>query len=346
MLLRTTVPYVPAGALLAAAFLLTAVPAEAQDRATYERLDRLERDLSMLQRQVYRGAPGPMVGGDPSAALNGEVRMDRLENQMRELTGRVEEAMNAVERLRQRVEQVNSDVDTRLSQGPAAGPLASAAPPPRAGVPGGRGTVRELGSGRELGPGPRDLPPRDLSEDDDMPPMPGRPGMPPPGFPVPPPRAGGTLTPPAAPPPGRGFDSAAAGPVPGALPSGSTTEQYNHAFGLLKQADYPAAETALRAFVEHHPNDAMAGNAQYWLGETYYARGKFVEAASAFAEGYKKYPKSAKAPDGLLKLGMALGRANQKQNACVALGQLDQSFPHAASTIKQRAADEKKRLGC
>ena len=111
------------------------------------------------------------------------------------------------------------------------------------------------------------------------------------------------------------------------LPSGSATEQYNHAFGLMKQADYPAAEAAFKDFVEAHPNDPMAGNAQYWLGETYYARGKYMEAASAFAEGYKRYPKSAKAPDELLKLGMSLARANQKQNACVALAQLDQEFP-------------------
>ena len=341
MLPRPLVPYAPMGAVLAAALLVAGTPALAQDRSTYERLDRLERDLNMMQRQVYRGAPGPMMGGDPGAAVNAELRMDRIENQMRELNGRVEEVMNTVDRLRQRLEQVNSDADVRLNQGPPGGPLASAGPPPRGGGPGPRSTVRELGSGREF-PGPRDL----SRDPDDLPPGPSAAAMPPRGFPVPPP-SGGTLTPPGAPPPGRGFDSGAAGPALGAtLPSGSATEQYNYAFGLLKQADYPAAEAALRAFVEQHPSDPMAGNAQYWLGETYYARSKFIDAASAFAEGYKKYPKSAKAADGLLKLGMALGRANQKQNACVALAQLDQSFPHAASPVKQRAAEEKKRLGC
>ena len=69
----------------------------------------------------------------------------------------------------------------------------------------------------------------------------------------------------------------------------------------MKKADYPGAETALKAFVERHPNDPMAGSAQYWLGETYYARGRYAEAASAFAEGYKRYPKGAKAPDDLLE---------------------------------------------
>ncbi len=132
-----------------------------------------------------------------------------------------------------------------------------------------------------------------------------------------------------------------------ALPNGSATDQYNHAFGLLKQPNnYPAAEAALKAFVEAHPKDQMAGNAQYWLGETYYARGKYMEAAAAFAEGYKRYPKGAKAADGLLKLGMSLARANQKQNACVALAQLDHDFPQAAASVKERSASEKKKLGC
>jgi tol-pal system protein YbgF len=130
------------------------------------------------------------------------------------------------------------------------------------------------------------------------------------------------------------------------LPAGSPSEQYNAAFGLLKQADYPGAEGALKTFIQRYPNDPLTGSAQYWLGETYYARGRYSEAASAFAEGYKNYPKGAKAPDDLLKLGMSLARANQKQNACVAFAQLDHDFPHAATVVKERATEEKKRLGC
>ena len=94
------------------------------------------------------------------------------------------------------------------------------------------------------------------------------------------------------------------------------------------------------------PNDPLAGSAQYWLGETYYARGRYAEAASAFAEGYKSYPKGTKAADDLLKLGMSLARANQKQNACVALAQLDHDFPNPGSAIKEQRIAEKKRLGC
>jgi tol-pal system protein YbgF len=131
-----------------------------------------------------------------------------------------------------------------------------------------------------------------------------------------------------------------------ALPSGSASAQYNSAFGLLRRADYPAAEDALRSFVEQHPNDPLAGNAQYWLGESFYARGRYAEAAAAFAEEYKRYPKGPKAADGLLKLSMSLARANQKHNACIALMQLDHDFPHPGSAVKDRATQEKKRLGC
>jgi tol-pal system protein YbgF len=336
MIRHSLLPRMYFGVALGLAAALPTVPASSQDRSTYERLDRLERDLNMLQRQVYRGGPAPTPGGgDPGAAMTAELRMDRIEAQMRELTGRVEEFMNQVERLRQRVEQ-GGDSDNRVSQAsPAPGNYAAASPPPLRSRGGGI-------SGRE--------PPSEAAGTLTSP------GGPPPGFGGPP-GPPGSLFPPGGPsqlagtltPPGVAATSpelAAAPPTARPLPGGSASEQYNYAFGLLKQADYPAAEGALKAFVEQHPNDAMAGNAQYWLGETYYTRGRFAEAASAFAEGYKRYPKSSKAADELLKLGMSLARANQKQNACVALGQLDHDFPAPGAAIKERASAEKKRLGC
>ena len=102
----------------------------------------------------------------------------------------------------------------------------------------------------------------------------------------------------------------------------------------------------MKSFVRQHPDDGLAGSAQYWLGETYYMRGNYSEAAIAFAEGYKRYPKGAKAPDNLLKLGMSLARANQKQNACTAFAQLDHDFPNPGNAVRERAKDEKKKLGC
>src|SRR5579885_2727073 len=106
------------------------LPARAQDRQTLDRLDRLERDLNMLQRQVYRGAPTTATTGDAGQAASVEIRMERLESQMRDLTGRVEEFANQVAQLRQRLEQINSDIDVRLGQGGGGpGPVAAATHP-------------------------------------------------------------------------------------------------------------------------------------------------------------------------------------------------------------------------
>jgi tol-pal system protein YbgF len=340
-------PLVPCawfGAVLGVVAAIAPAAALAQDRSAYERLDRLERDLNMLQRQVYRGGPPPVGGGH---AANAEIRMDHLETQMRELTGRVEEVMHQVEQVRQRMDQLNSDLGVRTVQTPAGpGAVASATSP--AGRP---GSATPRGRTPSFPPAPEPA----VSPDDDSP---LASGAMPPGGPVGGPFAGpaggptpifGALTPPgAAPPRSTEPASTAAGrpPAGGTLPGGSASDQYNYAFGLLKQADYPAAETALKAFIDGHPRDPMAGNAQYWLGETYFTRNRFMEAATAFAEGYKRYPKGSKAPDSLLKLGMSLARANQKQNACVALTQLDRDFPQAGAAIKERSAAEKKRLGC
>jgi len=325
--------------------IATAMPvlvARSQDRAMQDRLDRLERDLSMLQRQVYRGGPTSITNSVSSGAVDAELRMDRLETQMRELTGRVEDAINGVEQLRRRLEQINSDIDVRFSPGQAPPRSAQSSSHATAGITDSSPTGQIAMGGPT--PGANSAPSRPTAS------------LMPPGTLVPPPPPDapttreGTLTPPGPPQPPPDPANAAAGgfrpPSGTTLPARSSSDQYNIAFGLLKQADYPAAEEALKSFIGQHPNDPLAGSAQYWLGETYYARGRYAEAAGAFAEGYKRYPKGTKAPDNLLKLGMSLGRDNQKHNACLALAQLDHDFPNPGSAIKERSVTEKKRLGC
>lgn len=312
------------GAVLAVVVVPAVARAQMQDDRTMEqRLDRIERDLNMLERQVYRGAPAAMPapgssGGAPTTAADIEIRMERVESQMRDLTGQVEEIANGLDQLKQRIEQINSDIDVRFSQ------LAGGAPPPRA------SDQPRLAAG---------------------PPPPA--GMPPLGSVVPPPGGGGgglnpifnTLSPPGTAPPRQ--PAAVEPPVAERPPpAGTVSEQFNRAFGLVKQADYSAAETALRAFIEAHPNDPLAGNAQYWLGQTYFARGRYPEAASTFAEGYKRFPKGQKAPENLLYLAMSLAKADQKKNACLALAQLAEAFPTAAAAVRERAAAERKRVGC
>jgi tol-pal system protein YbgF len=350
----------PPRSIVLLAFVVMTLPAPAalaQDRAMQDRLDRLERDLSMLQRQVYRGGPAQVVSAGSAGAVDAELRMDRLEAQMRELTGRVEDAVNGVEQLRRRLEQINSDIDLRFSQNQGQGQVPGQAPPPRNSAPSAHApagiTDSTAGQFATRGPSPTANSGRSRLATDPVPP----------GTLVPPPpdRPGGagTLTPPGTAPAAApslrqsgpdALNGATAGnlrpPSAGELPAGSASAEYNAAFGLVKQADYPAAEQALKTFIAQHSKDALAGSAQYWLGETYYARERYSEAASAFAEGYKNYPRGAKAADGLLKLGMSLARANQKQNACVAFAQLEHDFPNPGSSIKEHSVAEKKRLGC
>ncbi|WP_413206075.1 tol-pal system protein YbgF [Rhodospirillum sp. A1_3_36] len=130
------------------------------------------------------------------------------------------------------------------------------------------------------------------------------------------------------------------------LPDAPEPEQYNYAFSMLHKADYAGAEQAFKAFLAQHPNGKLSGNAQYWLGETYYVRGDYEQAAVAFMTGYKTYPQSTKGPDNLLKLGMAMANLGKAKEACAAFGRLDSQYPRAAEAIKRRASAEMSRLGC
>ena len=130
------------------------------------------------------------------------------------------------------------------------------------------------------------------------------------------------------------------------LPEGTPREKYMHAFGLLRQGKYDVAATALQSFLGEHGDDALAGNARYWLGETFYVRGAFVEAAETFLEGYQTDPQGAKAADSLLKLGMALSNLDKKQEACAAFDKLRADFPNASQGLRNTLQREWQKNGC
>ncbi|GER02015.1 hypothetical protein JCM17845_26380 [Iodidimonas gelatinilytica] len=126
----------------------------------------------------------------------------------------------------------------------------------------------------------------------------------------------------------------------------SPDEQYQRAYDLLRRGQFPQAETAFRKFLADHRDHPLAGNAQYWLGESYYVRQDYPRAAQAFLTGYQDYGDGAKAADSLLKLGMTLAALGQPSDACAAFDELDQKYPEAESRIKQRMAAERARLSC
>lgn len=121
---------------------------------------------------------------------------------------------------------------------------------------------------------------------------------------------------------------------------------YERAYGYLLQKDYSTAESTFESFLKRHPSHQLAGNAQYWLGETFYVRGQYRPAAAAFLRGYKDYTKSQKAPESLLKLAMSLYRLGQKDAACSSFTEFATKYPSPPAHLKSLAQTEQKRSGC
>jgi tol-pal system protein YbgF len=262
--------------------------ARAQDtsvKSLIDRVDRLQREITTLQRQVYRGETPPTAagsagdGGDVSdtQAARIQVRLSQFEGELRRLTGQVEEQSFKINQMAQRLDKLVADMDLRLQRLEQGGTAAA---------DGSKAAGNELAAAPALG------------------------------------NAGDPL------------------------PEGTPEERYRYATDLLSKQNFSEAERALSAFLKQHPKDKLAGNAKYWLGETYYVRGRYTDAAVAFAEGYEAYPKSSKAPDNLLKLGKSLAALDKKSDACGVFAELRKRYSKAAPTILQQAKREQKRLSC
>jgi tol-pal system protein YbgF len=311
----------------------------------------MQRELSDLQRQVYTngtppaaasgGASGGGGGVTPTQAARIQLQLDQFESQMAELTGRIED-MNF--RIQSVTDRLDKDLRLRnLEQGGlppvgaaddgmanggaamagdsgqmATAPAASGAAPSSAPRPGTIGSISEndLNSFQQQGAQQQGAQQQGAQQQ------------------------GSSTTAPTA------QQSAAAPAAAAALPGGSPQEQYDYAFGLLRQANYAGAEQAFSAFLAEHPQNALAGNAKYWLGETYYVRGNYQQAAVTFAEGFEAYPNNSKAPDNLLKLGMSLASLGSTQDACGTFTVLLDRYADAPATILSRAQRESQRLGC
>jgi tol-pal system protein YbgF len=146
--------------------------------------------------------------------------------------------------------------------------------------------------------------------------------------------------------PGGGQAAAPAPTPPAGAAGGNADQMYNDAMKKLQDGDNAGAERGFRAFLQSHPRHALAGNAQYWLGESYYARKDYQNAMTAFAEGYKNYKASAKGPDNLLKLGITLAVLGRKSDACQVFAKFNQDYPRATDLQKRRVDQERHKNGC
>ena len=356
--------------------LSTPVGAQNTDdlRVMLDRMERLERDIRTLNLSLSRGRPvTPPVSGakpvpavpkaGPRGAVTGdggwqgnpglarmEVRLSALEGDLRSATGSMEQFGFQIREIGKRLDKLVSDMDYRLSalegrtQGQA-GAVSGArtAAPPRLSAAPAPPPVQKIIPGQAGGFA---TPPTTLGTVSQSslsvvtpPAAQKRPGQNP--------ALAAAKTAPAAPAvPAQPAPAATASAAANVLPPGTAKEQYNYAFGLLRQANYDKAELALQEFVKLHPKEALASNARYWLGETFYVRAAYVQAAEVFLEGYQADPKGPKAPDSLLKLGMSLGGLDKKREACAAFDKLLKDFPDAPAGVKNTVTREKQKNGC
>ncbi|CAE7197289.1 tolB [Symbiodinium microadriaticum] len=269
------------------------------------RIERLENSLSAMMSGGGSVSAGAEAGfdsgfsdtGNEPAVVRLSIRVDNLEHQLRQITGQIENMNYQVQQMAVALDRFTKDTDFRLRaiEQRTGGIL----PPPPSGAgsgAGGQTPPPNGGNGGEAGPiqtMPNPFTPADPGEDDAA-------GLP-------------------------DSDSGGEGDSSGGvitLPIGTPQEKYSFAFSLLREKNYEGAEQAFSAFLEQHPDDALAGNAQYWLGETFYARRDFQTAASAFLKVYQDHPGGSKSAAAMLKLGLSLSSLGYNDQACQTFGEL------------------------
>ena len=310
------------------------------------------------------------------------VRIGRLESQMRQISGQIEQMQFETRRLAEQLKKFQEDVDFRFHEGGAQGspvakppqkrgeapetqingddrgpPQSAAIAPSRANGrgdafdpsqnPGAPGAPRPLGSlaattstntagGRPNESGPvgfdRNEPgaPLDLSN--------GRPRItgPPPTTPTPPMAAAGV--------PASGITTPGGTVI--AIAPNPAKEEFDIALGYFKQRAYENAEKGFAGFLEKNPNSKMASDAIYYLGESFYQRGRQSEAAEQYLKISTHYASSPRAPEALLRLGQSLNALGAKEQACASYGEIARKYPNAPATVKTGAEREAKRAKC
>lgn len=265
-----------------------------------DKLDRVERDLRELQYEVYKGNPPSSSGGHAGAAAStGAVSAARLNDLEQSLS----DLRGQVETLVFQMKQLNEQIElSRKETSYRLGALEGGAP--ASPIPGPAAVPRPVANTKSA---------------------PGVPGV-------------NSSSNQGAQPPG----------TLGSIPAESVSDdpglaltprqQYDAAMDLLTRAQYSEAQSAFRGFVAAHPKDDLAGLAQYWVGDIAFTQKEYQGAAKAFADVVKRFPKTAKAPDAMLKLGLSLMEMGQKKESCTTLGSIKARFPTANKAILDRAA--------
>ncbi len=319
-------------AILALFILLSTHDVVGQDLGgLLDRLDRLERDISTLNVRLSGGRLPPEMAaktiGEPlpkHAGARLTVRLDSLEQELRVSTGAQETINHKVQMLVDRIDKLVGDIDFRL--GAIENKLLNisnlsdqASPNDLARVPAAKLVTKAPISGAQ--PGTLGTVSKSAIEQV------------------------GKIKP-------QDKVIAPASEVEkkasriSVLPDGTPKERYTYAFNLLRQTNYDQAEVALKQFIEAHGSNPLAGNARYWLGETYYVRADYQKAAQFFFEAFRSNPKAKKAPDMLLKLGMSLARLGKKNEACATYNKVKSDFANSLPRIKAALTRQRQQSGC
>jgi tol-pal system protein YbgF len=297
------------------------------------------------ERAVPTAADPDRTGATGPAGSDLFLRVDRLEAQVRQLTGIIEQLQFRNQQLEGQLRRMQEGglagaVQARPQQGlsAATGGMAASAPPRRGDAfdpalhPGAPGAPHSLGAMGTGSPPPVGAQPVEGI---------GAPG----GRAARDPLDLATISPPGSPQPSH--SPAPGGAIVATLPpSAAPRDEFDLAYGYLLRRDYALAEESFRAFLSRHPNDRLAGEATFWFGETLFQRQRFRDAAEAFLNVSTKFELSPKAPDALLRLGQSLAALGEKEAACASLGEVLRKFPRASAPVKQGVEREQKRVRC
>jgi len=302
----------------------------ADNHNIYETLENIQNDLKTLERAVYSGS----IEVNKSVDENLDVKLDsnsedvltrhllklsEVENQFRELTNKFEEINFKLDKLSNRLSKVQADnqirfqdIETVISSGEITEKLSSKIKKNSNEVLPGSSQPQDLGSISYKDTETSETSQQIQSID----------------------TTGSVVT--------ETFQAEEK-----ILPQDLTPkEQYELATSFLKVGDYSTAERAFREFVLSNGEHELAGSAQYWYAETFRIRQLYTDAASAYLEGYQKYPKGNKAPINLLKLGVSMVQIGEKDQGCKMINGVEKQYPKANQSVIQKAKYESKKFEC
>ena len=295
------------------------------------RSSRLSRVLLAMLLLAFGSTAGPAVAQD---AAEVSVRVNRMENQIRQLSGQIEQLQFENRRLTDQLKRFQEDVDFRLNErGGARSPAPAGSTSPGTTGPG--APPQNLQRPRQsntpgVTPGASNTPPVAGIIDNGGPgsgqPLDVSGGRQPPG---------GALA-----PAGRtGASVAATAP-------GTPRQAYDLAYSSITTRQYEDAEMGFRQFLQSHPRDRLVPAATFWLGESYFRRNRHKDAAEQYLKVTTDHSRAAIAPDAMLKLGMSLNALGAREQACATYAQLAVKYPEASQTVKNGVDRERQRARC